>query len=139
MRQEKDALDAFMVDRALLIDRRKSGKRGFEQSRPETGVLKTTLKKRQRYTEALVPPAPQLVPYDEYIAKYERVMKKAGNKVQRIQGRKFVVIPPEAGTPWTLRREYGNDVIKDNIVNDGSESGIESGVDDVKDPHHSLT
>ena len=86
-------MDAFMVDRALLIDRRKSGKRGFEQSRPETGVLKTTLKKRQRYTEALVPPAPQLVPYDEYIAKYERVMKKAGNKVQRIQGRKSVVIP----------------------------------------------
>ena len=81
-----------MGHRTALSTRKRSGKKGFER---DTEVKKKLLKKSKRYTQELIPAAPDVLPYDEYIEIHgvsESAMKKAGHYVSVVKGHR--VSPP---------------------------------------------
>jgi hypothetical protein len=131
MAADKNKQDEFMAYRNHLIEKKRTGKRGFTP-RKVGSPKKHLLRKKQRYSEELRAPPPSLVPYDEYMASHTAAdLKRNGHRVKKLQGMRFVVVPPEKGTPWVLQQTFANDIEKEEEVEKGEDSGVDSDADQV--------
>ena len=63
------------------------------------------------FEQALCPPAPDVLPWDEYVKFVSKtVQKKLGHKKQIMNGRAVVIMPAKAGTPWKLQTKYAEQI-----------------------------
>ncbi|CAK0848020.1 unnamed protein product, partial [Prorocentrum cordatum] len=137
--QDGSFRDEFLGYRSDLAARWKSGKRGFSDKKSPTASRKRTLRKQSRHSTKLLPPPPDALPWDEYKEQYdEKLMKKAGHKLTKIQGKKMVLMPAEKGTPWKLQQEYATDLVDEEEIDSGNESGVGSDDDPVGDKFDDL-
>jgi hypothetical protein len=124
----RDELDKFMALRGTLVARLTAGHRGFPQEREQK-----TLSKTRRYSEELRPPAPDVLPWEDYAEKFDpSLMRKAGHFTKVVLGHKVVVMPPAKGTPWKLQQIYANDVAASEKLADQDDEGLASGDDVVE-------
>ena len=56
--------------------------------------------KKREYREDLLPPPPDVLPWEAYEKKYGTLQKTAGHVKRTVNGVKGVVIPAAEGTPW---------------------------------------
>ena len=100
----EDELDTFMQYRATNICKsKKKCENGTFQVKRETAGGKK-LVSENLYEEALLPPAPDWLPWKEYKETVSSsVQRKLGHKRQKFNGRDGVLMPPKAGTPWKVQ------------------------------------
>ncbi len=138
MLNNMDAMAEFMNLRRVVISRRLSGQCGFSYGDKGFATrAKKSLVSKRTYKEALLPPAPDVLPWEDYKAMVSpNIQKSAGHFLKRIDGRKVVVMPAPKGTPWKLQQEFGSsreamEVIHEQV--EGEASGVESGDDAIND------
>ena len=99
-----------MDHRDKLIARIREGKQGFGRepsgaaSSSAAGPVrnKKEFVRAREFAESLHPPPPDLLPWDDYKAKFDiKLMRQAGHYVRRFAAGKFVCMPKPKGTPWS--------------------------------------
>ena len=94
MRNSKDTMDLFMKCRQQIIERakRKHANGNFRRH-SETPKAKKKLTRSRQYEEALLPPAPDVLPWAEYQQTVSpSVQKKLGHKKQLLNGLEVVIM-----------------------------------------------
>ena len=132
--QDRSFREEFLDYRNTLVQRKKNGKKGLGKGLGSPKAARRFLKKRKRHTTELQPPAPDCLPWKEYEAKFDvKLMKKRGHTLKKIEGRKMVIMPAAAGTPWKLQTKYATDILDEEEIAADNESGIESDDDVIAD------
>ena len=115
---DKDELDRFLDQREKFVSRQKSGFKGFgsDQNRKDRGVKRTICKKK-RYSEELLPPPMDALPWEEYKELYsEKTMRKAGHYKKRVNGKSMVIMGKEKGATWKLQQKYAKDIEEEEKI-----------------------
>ena len=119
---DKDELDTFLDQRDKFIARQKEGNHRFpkDQSAGDKAPrVKRSIAKKKRYSEELLPPPLDALPYEEYKELYnEKLMKKAGHYKKRVNGKTMVIMGKEKGAMWKLQQKYAKDIEEEEKIVD---------------------
>ena len=79
-----------------------------------------------QYEEALLPPAPDVLPWDEYKETVSSTLqKRLGHRKVEMHGHTVVVMPPKKGTPWKLQPKFAFQLDNTERVHDQNSSDSE--------------
>eukprot|EP00959_Pyramimonas_sp_CCMP1952_P464637 9486950-Pyramimonas_sp.AAC.2 len=109
IKDSKAFMDTFMGHRAVTVERgkRKCQKGTWRKSNAAPSGPAKRLTRHQMKKDSLLPPAPDVLPWDEYQDNVSQTLqKKLGHRRATINGKDVVVMPAPKGTPWKLQTSY---------------------------------
>ena len=71
------------------------------------GIPARQLNKNEQFEQALLPPAPDVLPWEDYQESVSaKVQKSLGHQKVIVNGKTVVIMPAPKGTPWKLQQKY---------------------------------